>query len=135
MPYCWGGRDTLTSFVNGLAAGGRAGNINCPSSGWVGNTFGVDCSGYVGNCWGLTTKYSTNTLLDVSTAISASSLQQGDALDYAGSHVVLFNCLDGAGNYNLYEATCLNDYDKVANTLRPISSMGAYQPIRFNGIQ
>ena len=38
--------------------------------------------------------------------------------------------------YVLYEATTLNNYDRVSHTMRSISSLqnGSYVPIRYNGV-
>ena len=136
MPYCWGGWDTTSSFLSGIASGsgstrGRAGNINCPSSGWVGKTYGTDCSGYVSRCWALTAKESTNSLVNVSTAISASALQQGDLLNYAGSHSILFASVS-SGNYTTYESTQTSSYDKVANLIRSVASLANdYVPRKY----
>jgi hypothetical protein len=50
-----------------------------------------DCSGFVAMAWHLaSTNYSTDTLYEVSSTISKSSLRPGDALNYAGTHTVLF---------------------------------------------
>lgn len=72
--------------------------------------------------------------MNVAKKINASDLLQGDALNYSGSHIVLFEKFDGAGNYVLYEATTLNSYDRVSHTTRSIFSMGNYVPIRYNGV-
>ncbi|MDR1066422.1 MAG: hypothetical protein LBL35_03170 [Clostridiales bacterium] len=135
MPYCWGGFNTTGQFVTGLSAGGRAGNINTSGPGLVSNTYGLDCSGYVSRAWGLTSKQSTSSLPNISTAISASALQQGDILNLAGSHVVLFEKYDSGGNYVLYEATTTSSYDRVANTIRTASSISNYTPRKYNDVQ
>ena len=120
--------------MRGLNNGGRAGNI-ITRSGKVGNTFGLDCSGYVSRCWGLTSKRSTNTIENVARRISYSSLQPGDALNNAGSHVMLFEKRDSNGDSVLYEATTLQEYDRVSHTVRPKSKVESeYKAIRYNGI-
>ena len=134
MPYCWGGFSSTSQYNTGMNGTGRVGNINTPTSGYVSNTYGLDCSGYVSRCWGTSTKYGTSTIMNVAYKINASNLLQGDALNNAGSHIVLFEKLDGAGNYVLYEATLLNSYDRVSHTVRSISGMGSYVPIRYNGV-
>lgn len=134
MPYCWGGFSSISQYNTGMNGTGRVGNINTSTSGHVSNTYGLDCSGYVSRCWGTSTKYGTSTIMNVAKKINASDLLQGDALNYSGSHIVLFDKLDGAGNYVLYEATTLNSYDRVSHTTRSISSMGNYVPIRYNGV-
>lgn len=134
MPYCWGGFSSISQYNTGMSGTGRVGNINTSTSGHVSNTYGLDCSGYVSRCWGTSTKYGTSTIMNVAKKINASELMQGDALNYSGSHIVLFEKYDGYGAYVLYEATTMNSYDRVSHTTRSISSMGNYVPIRYNGI-
>ncbi len=134
MPYCWGGFSSPTQYKTGLSNGGRVGNIYTGTGAYVSNTYGVDCSGYVSRAWGLTTKYGTSTIMNVAFYINASSLLQGDALNYSGSHIVLFEKFDANGNYTVYEATTWNSYDRVAHTVRTVSSMTNYKPIRYNSI-
>lgn len=138
MPYCWGGFDSTSQFVTGLASGsgstrGRAGNINTSPSSKVPGTYGLDCSGYVSRAWGLTTKYGTSTIGSVATAISASQLLKGDALNKSGDHIVLYEKTSGS-DYVLYECTLLNNYDRVAYTTRSITSLQSYTPIRYNDV-
>ncbi|WDV47244.1 hypothetical protein PV797_05935 [Clostridiaceae bacterium M8S5] len=135
MPYCWGGFNTPSQYKSGMTAGGRVGNINTSTSGHVYNTYGVDCSGYVSRCWGLTSKHSTRTLPNVATVISKSSLKIGDALNKAGSHVVLYEKMDSYGSYVLYEATKLNGYDKVSHTTRSASNLSAYKALKYKNVQ
>ena len=54
-------------------------------------------------------------------------------IDKAGSHVVLYEKADGNGGYILYEATKLNSYDRVAYTIRSITSLqnGSYVAYRY----
>lgn len=135
MPYCWGGFHTVSQFINGLNNGGRVGNIYTGTGSYVSNTYGLDCSGFVSKCWGQTTKYGTSTLSQISSTLSNHSyLQLGDALNKAGSHVMLFYGTDGSGNYQLYESTTYNQYDRVAFTLRSATSVSDYTAIRYNGI-
>lgn len=136
MPYCWGGFSAPSQYRTGMTNGGRVGNINTSTAGHVSNTYGVDCSGYVSRCWGLTSKRSTSTLPNVATKITYASLQQGDMIVKAGSHVVLYEKADGNGGYILYEATKLNSYDRVAYTIRSITSLqnGSYVAYRYNNV-
>lgn len=134
MPYCWGGNCTAEEFYMGLANGGRVGNINAQGPAILPNTFGHDCSGFVGLCWGETQKYSTNTIQNIANVINSEDLKPGDALDRPFYHIVLFEGRDNWGNYVLYESTLLNQYDRVAHTLRPIASMGKYIPLRYKNV-
>ncbi|MDO4174056.1 MAG: hypothetical protein Q4D42_04775, partial [Eubacteriales bacterium] len=136
MPYCWGGFSTTGEYTSGMSRGGRVGNINTSTAGHVGNTYGLDCSGYVSRCWGLGSKKSTSTLPNVATKITYASLQQGDMIDKAGSHVVLYEKADGNGGYILYEATKWLSMDRVAYTVRSISSLqnSSYVAYRYNNV-
>lgn len=136
MPYCWGGFSTTAQYKTGMSNSGRVGNINTSSPGHVANTYGLDCSGYVSRCWRQSTKYGTSTIGSICNSITYSALKPADALNKSGSHIVIYECSDGAGNYVLYEATTLNQYDKVSHTNRPISSLssGGYVALRYQGI-
>ncbi len=108
MPYCWGGFSTPASFTNGLTHGLSAGDNDCSTSGDGSEScaLGVDCSGFVSHCWALTTKYSTNTLPNISTAYSsASQVQPGDIFNYAGSHVRLVETNYANGSYRVIESS------------------------------
>lgn len=136
MPYCWGGFSTTAQYKTGMSNSGRVGNINTSTSGYVANTYGLDCSGYVSRCWRQSTKYGTGTIGSICNSIAYNQLKPADALNKSGSHIVLYEYADGAGNYVLYEATTLNKYDKVSHTNRPISSLssGGYVALRYKGI-
>ncbi|MFI9319653.1 Ig-like domain-containing protein [Kitasatospora aureofaciens] len=53
-------------------------------------TYREDCSGFISMAWHLTDSLVTQTLPSVSTSISFSDLQPGDALDYTAEHTFLF---------------------------------------------
>lgn len=76
--------------------------------------YGSDCSTFVTYCWGLTTRRTTSTLPNAATLIgkvtaqnTRSGLKVGDALNYAGSHVVLVTDItyDADGAVNTIEIT------------------------------
>lgn len=76
--------------------------------------YGNDCSTFVTYCWGLTTRRTTSTLANAATLIGNvtqsnvnTSLKVGDALNYAGSHVVLVTDItyDAAGAVSTIEIT------------------------------
>lgn len=131
MPYCWGGNSTTDEYYLGMTNGGRVGNINSPGPALVPNTFGHDCSGFVGLCWGETQKYSTNTIQTIADPINSSDLKPGDALDAPFYHIVLFEKRDGWGNYILYESTVFSRFDRVSHTIRSISSLKNFIPLRY----
>ena len=56
-------------------------------------------------------------------------------MNNAGSHIVLFDKLDGYGNYVLYEATLRNNYDRVEHTTRSATDLSNYVPIRYKNVK
>ena len=128
-PYCWGAYDTLTGFQSRQQSGTTCGNIGA----FVSATCGVDCSGYVQRCWGINNAKHDTTYLDgsnISFRIAASSLKYGDAWN-STAHIMIYHYTDGYGNYVLYEATTLDNCDRVAHTTRPVSSVqSGYHSIR-----
>ncbi|MEU4779217.1 tachylectin-related carbohydrate-binding protein, partial [Micromonospora sp. NPDC023633] len=69
-------------------------NIPYSQSGWHHDQFGkdyrTDCSGFVSMAWHLSTSAWTGNIGQVSTQISKSDLQPGDALNSPTEHVILF---------------------------------------------
>jgi hypothetical protein len=109
IPYVFGGGDSKTTFLSRIQAnacpGGwdrTSGNgtkhwYDAPPNGFgygdttAKNLAGIDCSGYVSRCWGFTgTRYSTQSLEDISMEIAPSQLQPGDILNWRGHHVRIF---------------------------------------------
>jgi len=129
MPYCWGGFSTLASFTSGLTASKSAGDNDCTTSGDCCEScaLGVDCSGFVSRSWGLTTKYSTTTLENISTAYSAASqVLPGDIFDYAGSHTRLVDTNFNNGSFKVMESSA-NGWDVSYNTYTA-SQLTSYSP-------
>ena len=129
MPYCWGGFSSRASFTTGLTNGKSAGDNDCTTNGDGSETcaLGVDCSGFVSRSWALTTKYSTSTLPNISTAYtSASQVQLGDIFNYAGSHVRLVNTNYGNGSYQVMESSA-NGWHVAYNTYTA-SQLTSYVP-------
>ncbi|HEV7231212.1 MAG TPA: T9SS type A sorting domain-containing protein [Bacteroidia bacterium] len=129
MAYCWGGFSTTSSFTTGLTKGKSAGDRDCTTSGDGSEScsLGVDCSGFVSHCWSLTTKYSTSTLPNISTAYSSASLvQQGDIFNYAGSHVRLVETNYYNGTFRVIESSA-NGWD-VAYHSYTASQLTSYVP-------
>ena len=80
VPYDWGGYVTIDEFDEQIAEGLGAGSHSW--HGILSCTTGVDCSGYVSEVWE-TGHYATSTIDAVTTDISASALERGDALNDA----------------------------------------------------
>jgi len=132
VSYDWGGFDTVSGFNSYMNSGYQAGDIN--SSGVYSCSRGVDCSGFVSRCWGTTTKYGTSTIYQISWQLgSTSSLLQGDAMNKAGSHIVLFSFFSGSGMYG-YESTTTSSYDRVVFMYRSWTGLTGYVPIRYDSV-
>ncbi len=86
--YDWGGYVSLHQFGVDIRDGQGAGTP--PGGDTAACTTGLDCSGYVSQCWDTGQKYGTWTLQDISTAISTSDLEPGDALNDPGLHVEIY---------------------------------------------
>ncbi|MBC3839388.1 C40 family peptidase [Streptacidiphilus sp. 4-A2] len=104
-------------------------------------SFREDCSGYVSMAWDLSSSMVTQTLPEVSTQISSSDLQPGDALDYTDEHVILFGGWvdQAAGTFTYYAE---NNPSQLTNTYTgdlDASSLDGwptsdYTPLRYNNI-
>jgi hypothetical protein len=132
LPYDWGGYVTLDEFDSQIADGYGAGSHSW--HGILSCTTGVDCSGYVSMVWE-TSHYSTSTFDNGPThEIGWADLSRGDAVNDAGSHVVLFAHESDAGWPVYYEAS--GSAEKVRlNTSGGWGYLDGYQPIRFDDIE
>ena len=129
MAYCWGGFSSLNSFTSGLVNGKSAGDDDCTTNGDCCEScaLGVDCSGFVSHAWGLSTKYSTTTLPNISTAYSsASQVKQGDIFNLSGSHVRLVDTNYANGSFLLMESSAV-DW-KVSYRSYTTSQLTSYTP-------
>ena len=129
MPYCWGGFSSLSSFTSSLLNGKAAGDNDCTTNGDCCEScaLGVDCSGFVSHAWGLSTKYSTTTLPNISTAYSsASQVKQGDIFNLAGSHTRLVDTNYANGSFLLMESSAV-DW-KVSYRSYTTSQLTSYTP-------
>ncbi len=111
VPYKWAGWTELSVFRDAIKTGKYAGDNFIDDSvldySW-GDAYcvGLDCSGYVSRAWHTAKKYSTSTLPKISTAYdSYAKLKRGDALNLAGSHVMLFAGFDPSGEVVVLEAS------------------------------
>ena len=120
MPYCWGGWTATTNIQGLLNSGKSAGDINTNTSFGAGESCaaGLDCSGFVSRAWALNSKQSTNTLPNISTQINLSQVQQGDMLNYAGSHTRLVSSVNGNGSINVLESSA-KDWKVSLGTYTP----------------
>ncbi len=130
LPYDWGGYKTIAEFEADLAAGYGAGSHASHGILWC--TTGVDCSGFVSQVWD-TYHNSTSTMSGISTEISSSSLERGDALNKPSSHIVLFAHEMNSGQPVVYEASGSGDKVRL-NTTSTWTSAAGYTPIRYDDI-
>lgn len=116
VSYNWNGWDTPSGFISAMNAGGKAGNLNIAYS-LTNCAYGVDCSGFVTRVWGFTDwKRSTNDIPGSATSkarVYGPGYYVGDALNLAGSHVVLFSSLASNG-LNIWES-CGEPYSRVVS--------------------
>ncbi len=129
IPYDWGGWVTTDEYDDDLAAGYGAGSHSWHGVLWC--TTGVDCSGFVSQAWETDQKYGTATFYQVTSEISISELERGDALNNAGSHIVLFAYETAAGIPVHYEA---NGDLVFVDSDQGWSSFGSYEAVRYEDI-
>lgn len=136
LPYGWGKMDSPEIFdkklAQGLAAGGHSqyGVLSC--------TAGIDCSGFVAFCWGLppgSHAYTTSSLRTIAGKPKYNwftDMRPGDALNKAGSHVVLFTGYNPDGTINICEAS--GSAGRVVCHKSTWSRFKGYIPLQFKGI-
>lgn len=129
VPYDWGGWYTTAEFDAWLAEGYGAGSHSWHGSLWC--TVGVDCSGFVSQAWRTEQKYGTSTFSEVSHEIQVDALTRGDALNDAGSHIVLFAYQTAAGIPVHVEA---NGELVFTDVDQGWSAFSSYAPIRYDAI-
>ncbi len=129
LPYDWGGFDHLFQFDQKILQGYGAGTE--PNDGVLSCTTGLDCSGFVSRCWGTSTKYGTWTLEDISSSIAQTDLLPGDAMNDAGTHVVLFSHKLSNGDPVFIQAGMFNVH---VDAFSGWSGVSGFKPIRYNSI-
>jgi cell wall-associated NlpC family hydrolase len=152
VPYSWGGFDNRPNFAVHMSGATttnhyKAGDVDetqqisytgTGPTNWTGKPFfGVDCSGFISRAWNLTSKRSTTTLLDYVSGGTLTTFQQGDIMDYAGHHVMMY--IDAATSptstgYYRYEEARGIPYG-VELTTHQLSSLyaGGYKHYRYAG--
>ena len=133
LAYDWGGWDTIPLFDQKIADGYGAGSH--ANDGVLSCTTGQDCSGFVSRCWETPKKHGTATLHQVTTELgSIDALLPGDAMNKAGSHVVLFDSIALDGRPLFYEAAGGSVRKAWFNGTASWSYLNGYKPIRYNFI-
>lgn len=136
IPYCWGCHGSLPRIAAAISAGRLAGNVctrNDPSAGVT----GVDCSAFVSACWGLSTHFTTMAIPSIARELgNAWDLLPGDALNKAGSHVMLFVRFTPDRRVEVVESSTGGCNGKVCRNIYPLGSLLArgYRPVRFRGL-
>ncbi|GJQ64113.1 MAG: hypothetical protein SCALA702_31660 [Melioribacteraceae bacterium] len=106
IPYKWGGFQNVSSYLNGLANGRYAGDIN--TAGVSGYAVGNDCSGFVSRCWQLNEQYSTSMMPGITgQRASWDDIVMGDAIHKVG-HVRLYLNRTNNGALRVVEAAGRN---------------------------
>jgi hypothetical protein len=106
VAYDWGGMDDGAAFAKKLLIPLAAGSHK--DEGVTPCTTGVDCSGFVSLCWQQTKKFGTSTIGEIADPLKEENkftdLKPGDALNKAGSHIVLFVAYRPNGKIDVYES-------------------------------
>jgi len=136
IPYCWGCSGSLSRLRARLERGELAGNVctrNVPRR----DVVGVDCSAFVSAAWGLSTHFTTRAIPGITRQLSSPwDLQAGDALNKAGSHVMLFLRFTPDRKVEVVEAApgaCRGRVCRNVYTMAALLAQG-YRPVRFKGL-
>lgn len=131
LPYDWGGYFTLDEFDAAIDEGLGAGSHSV--NGILECTAGVDCSGFLSQIWDVSHN-STSSMHSVASDISLAELKRADAVNDAGSHVVLFAYETDAGNPVFFEASGSGQKVRL-NGFSGWSYLSGFVPIRLDGIE
>ncbi|MBK1884366.1 hypothetical protein JIN85_18255 [Luteolibacter pohnpeiensis] len=143
MPYKWGGFDTPESFLIGLEAGKKAGDIGgkakrrLDQAAVSDESVGIDCSGLISRCWNLDRPYSTKELPQICTELKSwQDLAMGDILLKDG-HVLLFKTWSQDGKSIIgYEAGPFPKWRVNACQIRAVRLKAeGYTPWRYNKME
>lgn len=130
IPYDWGGFVTTAEYDQYIAEGYGAGSHSWHGVLWC--TVGVDCSGFVSQAWETSSKYGTSTFYQVTHDIGVADLERADAINDAGSHIVMFAYQTDAGLPVHYEA---NGTVVFVDSDQGWSAFSSYTPIRYDSIE
>ncbi len=136
IPYCWGCMGSLSQIATAFDHGVPAGNV-CTRNDPRRDVAGVDCSAFVSACWGLTTHFSTMAIPAIAQQLSNPwDLLPGDALNKAGSHVMLFVRFTPDRKAEMIESSTGGCNGKVCRNVYPLASLLArgFKPVRYRGL-
>lgn len=133
VPYCWGCHGSLANFRQRIESGTLAGNV-CTRNEPRSDVAGVDCSAFVSATWGLSVHYTTAAIPAIAKPVENPwDLKPGDALNKAGSHVMLFLRFTPDRKAEVMEASTGGCNGRVCRNVYPLASLLArgYAPVRF----
>ena len=129
IPYDWGGYDTRDSFwTNVVVNGGYAGDTN--SAAVISTNYGNDCSGFVSRAL-RSGRYATSGFPAVCTEITYPVIGPGDLMNYASSHVRLFEKYTGTNLTQQVECTT-GGSGTAGMKRRVLATDSNYKPLRYN---
>jgi hypothetical protein len=137
VPYCWGCHGSLNQFRARIANGTLAGNV-CTHNDPRTDVTGVDCSAFVSAAWGLANHFTTAAIPAITTELANPwDLQPGDALNKAGTHVMLFLRFTPDRKAEVMESSTGGCNGRVCRNVYPLASLLArgFKPVRFNALQ
>lgn len=136
IPYCWGCHGSLPQIASKIERGVLAGNV-CTRNNPRPDVTGVDCSAFVSAAWGLSTHFTTAAIPSIASVIDNPwDLKPGDALNKAGSHVMLFVRFTPDKKAEVLEASPGACNGRVCRNVYPLASLLArgYEPRRFRAL-
>jgi hypothetical protein len=137
VPYCWGCMGSLNQFRARIANGTLAGNV-CTHNDPRTDVAGVDCSAFVSAAWGLANHFTTAAIPAITTELANPwDLQPGDALNKAGTHVMLFLRFTPDRKAEVMESSTGGCNGRVCRNVYPLAALLArgFKPVRFNALQ
>lgn len=136
VPYCWGCHGSLANFRQRVEAGTLAGNV-CTRNAPRPDVAGVDCSAFVSAAWGLSVHYTTAAIPAIARTLDNPwDLKPGDALNKAGSHVMLFLRFTPDRKAEVMEASTGGCNGRVCRNVYPLAALleRGYTPVRFRAL-
>jgi hypothetical protein len=133
VSYKVDGFDTVESFLDGIALGAGAGDIEAPTS--DPRCVGVDCSGFVSHAWETSRQY-TWTMYTVADQVAPYQLRMGDIVNWSGHHTMLFLHWITPGDMLVYESTSIANPGRVIE--RTVSfplTNNPFIPMRCRNVQ
>ena len=141
IPYCWGGKDSLSEFDSHISAGYMAGNVNATGD-YKLQTAGVDCSGLVGETYGNSGYTSTYSLISSYSVTSWTSMCKGDYIlmrtdvdgnsngtyNASANHVVIFYLVPTSGYIQFVDSSLTEGKVKVRALKRSDMIAADYVP-------